>query len=170
MKYHLLLTGPPRVGKTTLIEKAVHNLKTKFIIDGFITKEIREQGERIGFEILGIKGERKILSHKDFKSPYRVGKYRVNLKNLEDIIEKIESKNCDILVIDEIGKMELLSRKFFAWAMNSLTVEKPRVLGTVGERVFKNLERENNFSKCRITKVSYKNRNSLLQEILNFYL
>jgi len=169
LKHHLLLTGLPRAGKTTLIEKAVQNLKIRFIIDGFITKEIRERGERTGFEISGIKGTRKILSHKDFQSPYRVGKYGVNLKNLEDIIDKIESKNCDILVIDEIGKMELLSRKFFVWAMNSLIKEKPRILGSIGEKVLHSLKRENDFSKCKIIRVTHKNRDFLLEEILNFY-
>lgn len=170
MKYHLLLTGKPRVGKTTLIEKAILELKNKYKLDGFITKEIREKGERKGFEIIKIDGEKKLLSHKDFKSPYIVGKYGVNLHNLEEIIDKIDFKNCDILVIDEIGKMELLSQKFFIWIRDVLKNKKPRVLGTIGEKVLENFEEKFNFKECKIIKVTYENRNNLLREILDFFL
>lgn len=168
MKYHLLLTGKPRVGKTTLIEKAVQELKNKYKLEGFITKEIREKGDRVGFEIIKINGERKIFSHKDFKSPYRVGKYGVNLYNLEEIIEKIDPENCDILIIDEIGKMELLSQKFFIWINTLLKNKKPRILGTIGEKVLENLKKEIDFSKCEIIKITYDNRNTILEKILNF--
>ncbi|MEO0275650.1 MAG: NTPase [candidate division WOR-3 bacterium] len=169
MKYHLLLTGPPRVGKTTIIEKAIKELKSKYKLDGFITKEIREKGEREGFEIIKIDGERKIFSHINFKTSYKVGKYGVNLKNLEEIIEKIDYKNCDILIVDEIGKMELLSKKFFIWIKEVLKNEKPRILGVVGEKVLENLKKEIDFSKCEIIKVMYENRENLLKEILNFF-
>lgn len=168
MKYHLLLTGPPRVGKTTLIEKAIQELKNKYKLDGFITKEIKERGERKGFEIVKIDGERKMLSHKEFKSQYVVGKYGVNLRNLEEIIDKIDFKNCDILIVDEIGKMELLSKKFFIWINALLKKEKPRILGTIGEKVLENLKKDIDFSKCEIIKITYNNRNTILKEILNF--
>lgn len=170
LKPHLLLTGPPRVGKTTLIERAIQELKNKYKLDGFITKEIKEKGERKGFEIIKIDGERKIFSHKDLKTLYRIGKYGVNLNNLEEIIENIDTKNCDILIIDEIGKMELLSKKFFIWISTLLKKEKPRILGTIGEKVLENMKKEINFSKCEVIKVMYENRDKLLKEILNFFL
>lgn len=169
MRFHLLLTGPPRVGKTTLVENSVKYLSRSFKLDGFITKEIREKGIRKGFEIIKLDGEKKILSHKSFKNLPKVGSYGVKVENLEEIIEKIDEKNCDILIVDEIGKMELLSRKFFAWVMNLLTKEKPRILGTIGEKVLNQLERENDFSNCKIIRVNYSNRRYLLSEILKFF-
>lgn len=169
MKFHLLLTGPPRVGKTTLIENAIQHLNNFFKLDGFITKEIREGDVRKGFEIVGVRGEKKILSHKNFENLPRVGSYGVKIENLEEIIEKIDLKKCDILVVDEIGKMELLSKKFFAWVTEILTGNNPRILGTIGERVLNQLKRENDFSKCKIIRVTYKNRNFLLFEILKFF-
>ncbi len=169
MKYHLLLTGSPRVGKTTIIEKAIKELKNKYKLDGFITKEIRERGERKGFEIIKLDGERKLFSHKELKSAYRVGKYGVNLKSIEEIIEKINFKNSDILIIDEIGKMELLSKKFFIWIKEVLKNEKPRVLGTVGEKILHTFKKEIDFSKCALIKITYENRNTILNEILNFF-
>lgn len=169
MKFHLLLKGPPRIGKTTLIFKSIIELKKNFKIDGFITKEIREKGKRVGFEIERIDGEKMILSHIDFINLPKVGKYGVNIENFEKIIEKIDVNKCEILIVDEIGKMELFSKKFYLWIKNLLEIEKPRILGTIGEKVFENLKNEINFSKCEIINVNYKNRDYLLKDIFNFF-
>ena len=170
LKFHLLLKGPPRIGKTTLIFKSVLELRKNFKIDGFITKEIREKGERVGFEIERINGEKRILSHINFLNFPKVGKYGVNIENFERIIEEINVNKCDILIIDEIGKMELLSKKFYLWIKKILEIEKPRILGTIGEKVFEKLKDEINFSKCEIINVNYRNRDFLLNDILKFFL
>jgi len=169
LKFHLLLKGPPRIGKTTLIFKSISELKKNFKIDGFITKEIRERGERVGFEIERINGEKMILSHVNFINFPKVGKYGVNVENFEKIVEEINANKCDILIIDEIGKMELLSKKFYLWIKDLLEVEKPRILGTIGEKVFEKLKNEISFSKCEIIDVNYNNRNYLLKDIFNFF-
>ncbi len=169
MKFHLLLKGPPRIGKTTLIFKSISELKKNFKIDGFITKEIRERGERVGFEIERINGEKMILSHVNFINFPKVGKYGVNVENFEKIVKEINANKCDILIIDEIGKMELLSKKFYLWIKDLLEVEKPRILGTIGEKVFEKLKNEISFSKCEIIDVNYNNRNYLLKDIFNFF-
>jgi len=169
LKFHLLLKGPPRIGKTTLIFKSIPELKKNFKIDGFITREIRERGERVGFEIERINGEKMILSHVNFINFPKVGKYGVNVENFEKIVKEINTNKCDILIIDEIGKMELLSKKFYLWIKDLLEVEKPRILATIGEKVFEKLKNEISFSKCEIIDVNYNNRNYLLKDIFNFF-
>ena len=109
----ILLTGPPRVGKTTLIRRVAELLIEPYA--GFYTEEILEEGKRAGFAIQTFTGKTGVLAHVDFKSKLRVARYKVSLTDLEEmalpeIEEGIKQKN--IILIDEIGKMELFSAKF----------------------------------------------------------
>jgi nucleoside-triphosphatase len=81
---------------------------------GFYTEEIREEGQRKGFELISLDGKRGLLSHTEIKSPYRVGKYRVDIKSFEDFLDTISFFNPStrLIIIDEIGKMECLSDPF----------------------------------------------------------
>ena len=87
-KKNLLITGLPGVGKTTLIKKLSEALKSLHPV-GFYTEEIRERGERKGFEIISLEGKKGLLSHKEIRSPYKVGQYKVDIKGFEDFIDSI---------------------------------------------------------------------------------
>ena len=117
MKRVLLLTGSPGVGKTTVLTKTVSILKEKgFSVGGMISREVRESGVRVGFEIVDLGSEKRgWLAHVNQKVGPQVGKYRVNLEDLENIgAQAIEyaTENCDVIAIDEVGPMELFSEKF----------------------------------------------------------
>ena len=86
-KKNLLITGLPGVGKTTLMRKVYEALKN-FHPVGFYTAEIREEGMRKGLELISLEGKRGILSHVDIKSPYRVGRYKVDVRGFEDFLER----------------------------------------------------------------------------------
>lgn len=110
MKTNILITGIPRSGKSTLLKKIFSEHKNKH---GFITNEICEDGERIGFEIENHLGEKSLLAKIDFVTPFKVSKYYVNLTNLDNSIFKLSKfKDEDLLFIDEIGQMELFSENF----------------------------------------------------------
>ena len=119
----ILLTGLPKSGKTTLLCRVAELLTKPYA--GFYTEEILESGHRVGFSLQTFSGKTGILSHVAFKSRLKVGKYRVSLTDLEEIAlpeieEGIEQKK--IILIDEIGKMELYSAKFrriLSQALNS---------------------------------------------------
>ena len=68
----------------------------------------------MGFEIVSLNGEAAWLSHVDFPGPHRVGKYGVSLENLHRLaLPALEARpGLDLLVVDEIGKMECLSPRF----------------------------------------------------------
>ena len=110
MRKNILITGMPKSGKSTLLKKIIkkHDKKT-----GFVTNEIRENGERVGFEIETHTGQKSVLANINFKTSLKVSKYFVNIKNLDEIIPKVSEFNGDdLLFIDEIGQMELFSKKF----------------------------------------------------------
>ncbi len=130
MKRLLFVTGRPGIGKTTVLLKAAEGLKAKsYRVGGMISKEVRREGTRIGFEIIDFgTGMRGWLAHVEQRVGPQVGKYRVNLGDLETIganaiLEAL--KNADVVVIDEIGPMELFSqafRKAVSAALNSSRV------------------------------------------------
>jgi nucleoside-triphosphatase len=110
---HLLITGAPGSGKTTLVMRIIERLRG-FRIAGFYTEEIRTAGTRKGFEIADIGGSRTLLAHVDISGGPTVGKYGVDVAGFEAYLERrfFLSPERDLIVIDEIGRMECLSPKF----------------------------------------------------------
>lgn len=111
---NIFITGPSGCGKSTLIGDVVSELGLK--AEGLRTPDIRKNGRRKGFELLDISdGDRGVLAHVDRESGPKVSKYRVDMDDLEKFTEKAlenVSEDCEILVIDEIGTMELYSGRF----------------------------------------------------------
>ncbi|MFX0138157.1 MAG: NTPase [Candidatus Hodarchaeota archaeon] len=137
MEKNILITGKPRTGKSTLISRLIKLLESKGKrIGGLSTPEIKEK-TRLGFKIIdiGLKKEG-ILAHINQKSGPRVSKYRVKMQDLEEIgvnAIKFAISNCDYIIIDEIGKMELFSKDFCDEILNALDTKK--VLGTIGYKL-----------------------------------
>jgi len=129
----ILLTGPPQCGKTTVVQKVVALWPSKAA--GFFTREVRRAGRRLGFEIVTLNGDAAFLSHVDFPGPYRVGKYGVNLDNLHRVaLPALEvGPGVDLIVVDEVGKMECLSARFVA-ALEGLWKQPVPLLVTVAEK------------------------------------
>ena len=129
----ILLTGPPQCGKTTVVQKVLALWPGKAA--GFYTREVRKAGIRVGFEIVTLAGASALLSHVDFPGPYRVGKYGVSLENFHRValpaLEVIPE--VDLIVVDEVGKMECLSPRFVA-AMESLWAAPVPLLVTVAAK------------------------------------
>lgn len=133
----LLLVGRPGSGKTTLVKKVVGEVARKGLkLSGFFTEEIREGGERKGFLVENLNGERAVFAHVDFRSKPRVSRYGVDISIFERVaLHSLEREfpRSDLVVIDEIGKMELLSPKFLVLLAQILAFGK-MVLATSQER------------------------------------
>ena len=111
----ILLEGRPGVGKTTVARRLVTELRARGVdVAGFTTRELRERGRRVGFEIEDLAGEAGVLAHVDLLGPPRVGRYGVDLATLERIALPALHRPADVVVIDELGKMELTSARFRA--------------------------------------------------------
>ena len=167
MKKHILLIGKPGVGKTSVIKKIIPLLGTS--AGGFFTEEIRVMDRRMGFRIVTLDGEESVMAHVDCNSNYKVGKYRVDLDSFEKVaIPALEKavKDKSIIVIDEIGKMEVFSTKFRKLVRNILDGEKP-LLGVIKENGDAFTEEIKNRGDVSLLMVNYENRESLPEKVLN---
>jgi nucleoside-triphosphatase len=126
-----LVTGKPGVGKTTLIQTTIERMGP-IKAAGFYTAEIRAKGVRVGFELVGLNGQHRTLAHVDISSQDRVGKYGVDTIGLDSYLQTLDPFHPDVelLVIDEIGKMELFSHRFRNLVCDALASDR-QVLASV---------------------------------------
>jgi nucleoside-triphosphatase len=132
---NLLVTGPPGIGKTTMMRRLAERLTERWIA-GFVTDEIREKGNRAGFALSPFgPTERKIMAHKDLVSLKRVGRYGVDVECIDYITDLTLSvrASADVFLVDEIGKMECFSERF-VHAMRALLDDPRPVVATVAIR------------------------------------
>jgi nucleoside-triphosphatase len=167
----LLLTGNPGVGKTTVLLKVAGALKAGgYSVGGMISREVRSCGERVGFEILDLNSNRcGWLAHVNQPDGPRVGKYHVNLHDLEDIgVNSIlkAAKECDVVCIDEIGPMELFSERFKEAVKQAADCGK-LLVGIVHWRVRdKLIEEVRSREDAEIVEVTLENRNRLQETVV----
>jgi nucleoside-triphosphatase len=126
------ITGMPSVGKTQTLTKIIKSLEDQgYTIEGMVTDPIVKKKKRVGFYVKDWQtGEKEVFAHVDFDSKEKVGKYGVDIIVLERIgvpaIEKaIADEEVDIIIIDEIGKMEMLSERFCEVVIEALDSDKP---------------------------------------------
>ena len=127
----ILLTGAPGSGKTTVV-CAVVQLLAGVRAAGFYTEEVRGRAERTGFRVVGLDGSEGRLASVGAQGGPRVGRYVVHVSEFEAVaLPQLEIwPGLQLLVIDEIGKMECLSPAFVAAARRALAAPVP-LLATV---------------------------------------
>ncbi|MGC8496406.1 MAG: NTPase [Thermoplasmata archaeon] len=165
------LSGLPSIGKTTTLLKTINILESQgYKIGGIVTEEVVEDGKRVGFYLLDwTTKEKKIFAHKDFQSRYKVGKYGLDIKLLEDLgIRALEeAKEADVIVIDELGKMESESKKFVSAVKEILDMDK-NIIITVHKKSRNSLLQEiRRRDDIRILEVTQVNRNVLPFKIVS---
>jgi nucleoside-triphosphatase len=162
---NIILTGFPRVGKTTTIMKFLE--KTKRECSGFYTEEIKnKQGRREGFKIIGIStGKVGTLAHINVESFRKVGKYFVDLDGFEAVALPEMDTEAELVIIDEIGKMELYSSKFKFQLLHNLN--NANVLATItkkgGGNYIELMKKREDIELIELTK---KNGDQVVEELL----
>ncbi|KAL9148632.1 hypothetical protein ABFS82_12G054800 [Erythranthe guttata] len=174
-----LVTGAPGVGKTTLIIRVLEALKLSnpnLKIQGFYTREVREGGERIGFEVVTLDGRKAPLASTNISSREsqrwpNVGRYKVDVSSFESLaLPELQVKeDSDLFVIDEVGKMELFSSSFFPAILRVLESNIP-LLATVplpksGCRDIPGVARLKNQTGATIYTVDSSNRDAMKDQI-----
>jgi nucleoside-triphosphatase len=130
---NLLVTGRPGVGKTTLLERVLEQLRGSLCLAGFTTAEERDpSGQRTAFRILTAEGKQAELARVGLRSTVQVGRYGVNLQAFERLaLLELARRDVDLIVIDEIGKMECASERFRHAVLDALEATVS-VLATLG--------------------------------------
>jgi len=164
------LTGKPGTGKTALIKEAL--ARTKVEAGGFYTEEIRTGGIRQGFKIVTLDGQEAILAHVSISSPYQVSKYKVDIDALDRVgVSALRQalKESDLIVIDEIGKMELLSPRFKEAAMQAINSGR-KVLGTIMLNPHSFADQVKCHPEVEVFVVTRDNRTQVMRKVLNWLM
>ncbi len=168
----ILLTGKPGIGKTTVVKKVISKLKEDVV--GFWTEDFRDKkGKRIGFKVKTTDGREAVLASKYFfDKKYTVGSYGVDVEAFEKVVIPVLEKalkDNKIVVIDEIGKMELLSDKFLV-LVKKIFSEKDQILATVPLKNVHPFVKELKERKdILLIEVSYTNREILPEKIIQIF-
>jgi nucleoside-triphosphatase len=161
----LFLTGNPGVGKTTLIRAIVERLE-EVTCAGFYTEEKRQGGQRIGFRVITLDGQEGSLASLG-RENQTVGKYSIHVQEFEKLVLPdldTATTAADLYVIDEIGKMELLSRPFRNRIIE-LLAQPTNLLATIAKRGKGFIEQIKGRTDVELIEVTRNNRDELPEEL-----
>ncbi len=165
------ISGLPGSGKTTALIKCIDLLeKEGYTVGGVVTEEIREGNRRVGFHIMDwMTKDREVMAHVNIESRVKVGKYGVDVKTLDTIgadALRRALENADVIVIDEIGKMEVESKVFVNLIRQVLDSEK-HIIMTIHKKSRNPLLQEiRRRDDVRILEITPVNRNILPYKIV----
>ncbi len=155
------LTGRPGVGKTTACLKVFGQLKPR--VAGFVTTEVRENKKRVGFKLKDLRSGEEVWLAKIGDGKPKVGKYVVFVENLEKFLDNLDL-HAEILIVDEVGPMELKSQKFVEFIEDEI-FSREKVLVTVHYKASHPLA-EKIRREFRLFVIDEENREKVVEEIL----
>jgi nucleoside-triphosphatase len=167
----ILLTAPPRTGKTTVVRRLAEFLRAANVpVRGFLSDEIRERGRRAGFSVEDFTGRRAVMAHLSWTSGPKVGRYGVNVPAFERValpaLRQALTARGVVTLIDEIGPMELLSPAFLPLCV-SIFETGPPVLATVHQRTYPALKAQ---IEAELVTVTPGNRDDLPETLGRLFL
>ena len=166
MPNNVLITGPPGVGKTTIIKHLIKDLKP-LVLRGFYKECIIDNQICKGYRILTLDYKEQVLAHIHFEGPDRIGEYGINIEGFENLVlpELEINKDVELFIIDEISNMECLSKQFCKQVLKILESEIP-VIASLSLSDTPEILEIRSRKDISIVNVTYKNRNALWKTIL----
>jgi nucleoside-triphosphatase len=162
----VLLTGERGVGKTYLCQQVVQQARALGRrCAGVVSPAVLDGGDKVGITLVDVgTGESRPLAVADeAPSEVRWGRYRFLTSTLEWGASVVEAATpCDLLVLDEVGPLELVSGKGLITALDvlraggfalALVVVRPELVGDLAERLAD--------SDALVLKVTLANRDQL---------
>lgn len=166
MGHTLFLTGHPGAGKTTVVKQVAQALGARAA--GFYTEELRGSGGRKGFQLITLDGQETTLAHVDIRGRRRVGRYGVDVEAINRVGVAAIQRAIElhqIVVIDEIGKMELFSDAFQAIVFEALLSPCP-VIATVMQNPHAWVDTLKTMPQVTMWEVTQANRDGLPARVL----
>ncbi|MBI4415711.1 MAG: NTPase [Euryarchaeota archaeon] len=165
------ITGLPGAGKTHALLKVIEMLEADGLkVGGMITEPIVKKGHREGFYVMDwATKERRVFASREIQSKVMVGRYGVDLSALDEVgvnALRYATMNCDAIVIDEVGKMEVESEGFVAAVKEALDADKPLILTLHKKSRNPLLQDIRRRDDVRILEVTQVNRNLLPYKIV----
>ena len=167
------ITGLPGSGKTNALIRVIEMLTSEELTIGGMINEpvIAEDGRRrIGFTVRDIMtGESTVFAHIDYESKVMIGKLGVDISKFDEIGVKAIMRacdECDIIVIDEVGKMEVESPAFIDAVKLALDANKPMIITLHKKSRNPLLQDIRRRDDVRILEVTPTNRNLLPHKII----
>jgi nucleoside-triphosphatase len=162
----ILLEGRPGVGKTTVALRLAELLADRDTpVVGFVTEELRERGRRVGFAVQALGGDRAVLAHVDLPGPPRVGKYGVDVGTFEAVaLPALAEAGRGVVIVDEIGKMELASERFRA-SVAALLDQSVDLVATVHVARHPFTEKLKRRADVETIRVTHRNRDALPERL-----
>jgi len=166
MATNVLITGAPGTGKTSLIKHLIRDL-TPLVLRGFYKEEIYENKTCKGFRTITFELHEQILAHVYLEGPYRIGPYGVNVEGFEKLVlpQFISLEGVELVIIDEIGRMECLS-PLFCETLGIIFDSKVPLIATLDPLVLEKFENIQNRSDVRIMWINRKNRHDLWKNVI----
>jgi nucleoside-triphosphatase len=165
----IVITGAPRVGKTTIVRDVAQKLSERGVrVGGIISREVRTNNVRTGFEFIDLTtNDREILASVTANGP-RVGKYFVNLSGCQFAANRLINAliNSEVIVCDEIGPMELKSKEFINAARNLITTNK-NVIVVVNQKLEHPLVNQFREKSRSLISINLANRNEVSRVLLD---
>ena len=161
---NILITGHPGIGKTTVVMRMAERL-TDRTVAGFYTEEIRHGAHRQGFRAVTFSGHTMTLAHVDLKGGPRVGRYGVDVSCFESLVLPELDRSCDLMLVDEIGKMECYSSRFVAAVQQALDGTTP-VVATVAGKGAGLIAEVKTRPDVEIVEVTHSNRDGLPDNLI----
>jgi nucleoside-triphosphatase len=165
----LLLEGRPGIGKTTVTRRLLTLLQEADVpVGGFTTGELRTSGRREGFVVEAASGAREVLAHIGLPGPPRVGRYGVDLAAFERVaLSALDDPGPGgVVVVDELGKMELASAAFCA-AVVELFGRDVAVVATVQLARHRFTDALKRRPDIRVVRVTEATRDALAEQLID---
>lgn len=168
-KYIMLLAGQRGVGKTTTCQRLVEIASRQgYRVSGVLAPALFDQsGAKVGFEAVDVgSGERRILARadSDLGGP-RIGRYSFDLTSLSwacDLLQRAFATGCDLLIVDEIGPLELERDQGFVTILRHLQRKTPcHTLLVVRNELLNELRRHLPQAELRYRMVTPHNRDAV---------